>query len=579
MTEHINDDHIVDVVSFSGGRTSGRLVYLMEQRRAKGNIVKYVFLDTGAEHPKTYQFIKNISKYWGIEIICLRVVVNSELGKPNSYKEISIDDIGPDLGPWKDICDKYGTPYIHGPFCTRTMKLEPFQRYCKEHFKNYHTWLGIRVDEPKRLKVKEGISYFADICDMEKVDILNWWKQQSFDLDLPEHLGNCVFCIKKGVNKIALATRDEPEMAEKFRSVIESNSVRVVDRRQQENKIMYRDNNSLEGIIAMYSDISREEIASTIRGTGGYESGSCSESCEVLLADDVEPPEVISQSPYCAALNTLREQPTHKLKQIGDQWRTPDPLWWGINSIFGPFVLDLFADESNAKCEAYYSAEDNALSQNWSERLAELNGAAYANPPYSRASQHDGQYITGMRQIMAHTLAMRESGGRYVFLIKAATGEVWWPEDADHIAFIRGRISFDLPVWYRPEEGQPTESSAGFGAAVAVFDKSWRGPKFDYISRDQLEARGAAFMAQIERAAQRLAPRSIPIPIPESENDVWPVEVQLLAVQLPGLKSLATEHQRKVMHHMNRMLLERQPSTEIIAAAQSLTATFGEQTL
>lgn len=284
-------------------------------------------------------------------------------------------------------------------------------------------------------------------------------------------------------------------------------------------------------------------------------------------------------SPYCLALEILRAQPTHQLKKIGDQWRTPDPLWWGINSMFGPFVLDLFADESNAKCEAYYSAEDNALSQNWSERLAELNGAAYANPPYSRASQHDGQYITGMRQIMAHTLAMREAGGRYVFLIKAATGEVWWPEDADHIAFIRGRISFDLPVWYRPEEGQPSESSAGFGAAIAVFDKSWRGPKFDYISRDLLESRGDTFMAQIERAAQRLTPRNIPVIVPESANDIWPAEVRLLADQLPGLKSLATEHQRKVMHHMNRMLLERQPSTEIIAAAQSLTATFGEQTL
>ena len=284
-------------------------------------------------------------------------------------------------------------------------------------------------------------------------------------------------------------------------------------------------------------------------------------------------------SPYCLALETLRAQPTHQLKQIGDQWRSPDRLWWGINTMYGPFVLDLFADESNAKCEVYYSAEDNALSQNWSERLAELNGAAYANPPYSRASQYDGQYITGMRQIMAHTQAMREAGGRYVFLIKAATGEVWWPEDADHIAFIRGRISFDLPVWYRPEEGQPSESSAGFGAAVAVFDKSWRGPKFDYISRDLLEARGATFMAQIERAAQRLTPRNIRPTVPESANDVWPAEVQLLAEQLPGIKSLATEHQRKVMHHMNRMLLERQPSTEIIAAAQSLTATFGEQTL
>lgn len=96
---------------------------------------------------------------------------------------------------------------------------------------------------------------------------------------------------------------------------------------------------------------------------------------------------------------------------------------------------------------------------------------------------------------------MREAGGRYVFLIRAATGELWWPEDADHVAFIRGRISFDLPVWYQPAEGQPSESSAGFDATIAIFDKTWRGPKFDYVGRDELEARGAAFMRQIELAA------------------------------------------------------------------------------
>lgn len=437
----------------------------------------------------------------------------------------------------------------------------------------------------------------------------------------------------------------------------------------------------------------------------------------------------VTLNPYCAALEALRSQPTHKLNQIGDQWRTPDRLWWGINSMFGPFVLDLFADASNAKCEAYYSAEDNALSQNWSERLAGLNGAAYANPPYSRASQHEGQYITGMRQILAHTLAMRETGGRYIFLIKAATGEVWWPEDADHIAFIRGRISFDLPTWYRPADGQPSESSAGFGAAIAVFDKTWRGPKFNYISRENLEGRGAAFLTQIERAARNLVPSAqvndqpvaqgkkpeaaqskVPITkeqiIAESGFDVWacavaafgdlpgfsfsqlkfahtwaadsvanPViaavpketiskavsiieakaeadllkewvcasfepdihaemnermqrvadecreeyqlsmpdfihtvkqfersvlnnirvlrsairsaltvetknvwsaEVTLIADQISGLPAIDESHQRKVMQHINRMLLERHPSAEIITAAQSLTASFGE---
>ncbi|WP_367079256.1 phage N-6-adenine-methyltransferase, partial [Escherichia coli] len=122
---------------------------------------------------------------------------------------------------------------------------------------------------------------------------------------------------------------------------------------------------------------------------------------------------------YCQALVELRNKPAHELKEVGDQWRTPDNIFWGINTLFGPFVLDLFTDGDNAKCAAYYTAEDNALAHDWSERLAELKGAAFGNPPYSRASQHEGQYITGMRYIMKHASAMRDKGGRYVFLIKA----------------------------------------------------------------------------------------------------------------------------------------------------------------
>uniref|UniRef100_UPI0011E73E58 phage N-6-adenine-methyltransferase n=1 Tax=Serratia marcescens TaxID=615 RepID=UPI0011E73E58 len=126
------------------------------------------------------------------------------------------------------------------------------------------------------------------------------------------------------------------------------------------------------------------------------------------------------ENKYCQALAELRTQKTHELKEVGDQWRTPDLLFWGINALFGPLVLDLFADDSNAKCPEWYTAENNALMQNWSERVAELGGAAFGNPPYSR-SQYDGkQAITGMTHIMNHTMAMRELGGRYVFLIKAA---------------------------------------------------------------------------------------------------------------------------------------------------------------
>ena len=499
----------VQVVSFSGGRTSAYLVHLMEQRRAAGEDIRYVFMDTGAEHPKTYEFVRNVANHWAINLVCLRVVVTPELGKANSYRQIGLDEIGPDLQPWRDVCEKYGTPYVHGAFCTRTMKIEPFDRYCKDHFESFDKWLGIRIDEPRRLKEREGFHYLAAISDFEKQDVLDWWAAQPFDLGLAEHLGNCVFCIKKGINKVALATRDEPQMAADFMDVITSESVRVVERSQQENKIMYRGDNSLESIIGIFSEHSRDEIAATVRGMGGYDSGSCSESCEALSdeedcatqADEVTP-EPIHQ--YADTLSALRNKPAHKLKEVGDQWCTPDALFWGINAMFGPLVLDLFTDGQNSKCPAFYTVEDNALAQDWAARLSNLNGAAFANPPYSRASKHEGQYITGMSHIINHAFQMRELGGRYVFLIKAATSETWWPEGADHVSFIRGRIGFDSPSWFVPADKDQVPTGAFFAGAIVVFDKTWRGPAISYVSREQLLAQGEAFLEQIRWQAARL---------------------------------------------------------------------------
>ncbi|MGK7443600.1 phage N-6-adenine-methyltransferase [Salmonella enterica] len=124
---------------------------------------------------------------------------------------------------------------------------------------------------------------------------------------------------------------------------------------------------------------------------------------------------------YCQALAELRNKSAHELKEVGDQWRTPDLLFWGINAMFGPLTLDLFADDDNAKCPVWYTADDNALVQDWAEMLESIGGAAFGNPPYSRSQYHEKQAITGMTHIMDHTMAMREKGGRYVFLIKAAT--------------------------------------------------------------------------------------------------------------------------------------------------------------
>jgi len=285
-------------------------------------------------------------------------------------------------------------------------------------------------------------------------------------------------------------------------------------------------------------------------------------------------------NPYSQALTEQKALTIHKLKEVGDQWRTPDALFWGINAMFGPLVLDLFTDGENSKCPAFYTVEDNALTHDWSARLGELNGAAFGNPPYSRASQHQGQQVTGMSHIMNHTFKMRELGGRYVFLIKAATSETWWPEDADHVSFIRGRIGFDLPEWFVPADEKQVPSGAFFAGAVAVFDKKWRGPAFNYIDREELLAQGEAFLFQIRTMAaglQQTQQQNIPeiIPVPETNNRVWPAEVNHLFDQVAESSNLAAHLQNKLRHHINRLKMDGMPVDQIIDTAGTLARKMG----
>jgi len=260
MLIDINENH---VVSFSGGRTSGYMVHLFEEaKRRYGVKVEYIFNDTGAEHPKTYEFIRNVVSHYNINLTCLRVVTNKEKGIGSSFKIIPLSECKPDLVPFKEVCEAYNTPSVKAATCTREMKLVPSQKYLKEKYKNdYTTWLGIRLDEPNRLKnidiqrelfidenkkkkrkTKYKVKYLAEISEFEKQDVLNFWANQPFDLDLEEHLGNCVFCVKKGINKIALATRDEPKLAKQFSSMIASDSIkdRVSKKGVVDKNAMYR---------------------------------------------------------------------------------------------------------------------------------------------------------------------------------------------------------------------------------------------------------------------------------------------------------------------------------------------------
>ncbi len=335
-------EELVDVASISGGRTSGKMIKLLPKN------TRYIYMDTGAEHPATYKFIRELVENFEINLVCLKLVVNPVLGVGNDYRIVDVSELRPDLEAFKSYISKYSTPTFGMAACTARMKTEVFKHYCDDTFgaKKYRTWLGIRYDEPKRMygknlylglkkyrfedyqltdmfnlfyrsdadqleslieqsifpimndgriksirntvkdrvinTRKNNIHYMAMISEDSKQDVNEWWKAQAFDLSIGEWLGNCVFCVKKGPNKIALAIKDEPEMFEKFASMVESDSVRVLDGRTEPKEVMYRGFKSLRSIAKEYKSTPREELFNSIRANKSLDTGSCSESCEAF---------------------------------------------------------------------------------------------------------------------------------------------------------------------------------------------------------------------------------------------------------------------------------------------------------
>ena len=212
---------------------------------------------------------------------------------------------------------------------------------------------------------------------------------------------------------------------------------------------------------------------------------------------------------YAQRLAELQSHADHELKEIGDQWQTPKPLafglFWHFAPKIGPVVLDLFADDCNHLAGNYYTAEINAFTQDWSGDLKRLGGAAFGNPPYSRpCSDEDGTPITGIENVLQYCREQREQGAKIILLLKAATSDGWWPEDADFIQFISGRIGFQTPDWYVPRDPKKDKpSSSGFASAVIIFDKEWQWERrpTERLSRHLLETQGQIIINMIESRA------------------------------------------------------------------------------
>jgi Phosphoadenosine phosphosulfate reductase family len=111
------------ILSLSGGKDSAALAIYMRDRVPD---MEYIFSDTRKELPETYEYLERISSYLGKEVTRL----NADVGFDHWY-------------------EMYGgmIPSNHRRWCTRALKLKPFEKHCgDDEVVNY---VGLRADEDR----------------------------------------------------------------------------------------------------------------------------------------------------------------------------------------------------------------------------------------------------------------------------------------------------------------------------------------------------------------------------------------------------------------------------------------------
>lgn len=249
------------LVSASGGRTSMMMMKLLNDKYGDTKNILNVFANTGAEDERTLEFVKRCQEEWGIPIVWVEAKVDPRQDFGTRHKVVSFDTAKRKGEPFYDVCAKYGLPNPAYNHCNRELKLAPIHSYAmdffgsKSRFNNYQTAIGIRIDEIDRMIIKrdEYNFIYPMIQDfrLSKGHVFEFWGNQSFDLELPEHFGNCVTCFKKSDRKLATVGRERPEAFSLFADLEKKyGHVKAPDK----NRMIYRDNRSVLEIARLAYD-------------------------------------------------------------------------------------------------------------------------------------------------------------------------------------------------------------------------------------------------------------------------------------------------------------------------------------
>ncbi|MEN8319323.1 phosphoadenosine phosphosulfate reductase family protein [Acinetobacter junii] len=208
-------------ISFSGGRTSAYMTHYLLKNFSHLYDFIVTYANTGLEHEKTLEFIRNCDEHFGFKTIWLEPVIHSKKRSGTTHKIVSFETATRNTDLFESMIEKYGIPNIVYKHCTRELKIRPMNSYLRSlglKPKNIPTAIGIRADESRRCaRDAEELNLLYPLVVDHPVDkqfVLNWWAQQIFDLGLEEHDGNCNMCFEKSFSKLLKQLESNPRALE-----------------------------------------------------------------------------------------------------------------------------------------------------------------------------------------------------------------------------------------------------------------------------------------------------------------------------------------------------------------------------
>ncbi len=278
------------VISFSGGRTSAYMTKLLiDKYRGIRNIL-VVFANTGREREETLEFVNNCDRYFNFNTIWIETVMHHGQRKGATYKIVTYETASRNGEPFEEVIKKFGIPSISSIHCTRELKIEPIKKLVRKYGGYGIHWemaIGIRIDEPKRVKLRDNIIYpMVTEFPTTKLMVNKWWSTQQFDLQLKGYEGNCDLCYKKSKRKLLTILVEHPEFADWWNDMeIKYGNVRYG---RDYPFTFYRDNMSVAELVedslmpfTMASDDFTQQQLREADPVLDYTNG-CEESCEAF---------------------------------------------------------------------------------------------------------------------------------------------------------------------------------------------------------------------------------------------------------------------------------------------------------